>query len=90
MEDYTKDNEIEEIENTEEKEDIEKTSLSTKVKAGFKKYGKTIAIAAVGLAGFVGYAIGKSLSKKSESEDSDNSEDVVEVEDYTVNETNEQ
>ena len=88
MEDYTKDNEIEEIENTEEKEDIEKTSLSTKVKAGFKKYGKTIAMAAVGLAGFVGYAIGKSLSKK--SEDSDNSEDVVEVEDYTVNETNEQ
>ena len=90
MEDYTKDNEIEEIENTEEKEDIEKTSLSTKVKAGFKKHGKAIVMAAVGLAGFVGYAIGKSLSKKSESEDSDNSEDVVEVEDYTVNETNEQ
>lgn len=66
------------IENAEVTEVEAKTGLMSKIVAGIKKHGKTIAgIASVGLVGLVGFAIGRKSADNAYDSEIDDS-DVIE------------
>lgn len=77
--------EYDEIEDDEIFEVSKVEGFKTKAKAGLKKYRKKVAaIAAIGVAGLIGYAIGK----KSERDTNESNDDIIDGEYTELTEAN--